>query len=424
MLQRRLPSLYQSRNPDRGARIDVMPTEAVAGFWSYAHEDDKLDGGAILELARLIAEEYNLISGEPLELFVDRDSIAWGEEWRSRIDGALTQTTFFIPIITPRYFTRPECCRELLEFTAKAKSLGVQELLLPILYVEPQDFSMESQDEAVLLIAKTQYVDWRTNRLAEFSSREYRSSVNALARRLLEIARTVSENQFNRELKTDPEEKGTYGITDVLERVEALLPPWLDAVMGEKINYPQIKVTLEHSLKQVAKLRARRAAHSAVLNTQIRMAKELLPLLERVQRDSGIYLARSIELDPLVSTLSRLIGEHPDDYELVMPVREAIDEAMATIHEGDRERQKPGRNLISIMAESRHLGRVFQRCYAIALDWDRLADEGNEIVRRWDSELRRPAELRGLLDAWRHRFQPGTAVRAFIAVSLLYLLAV
>jgi hypothetical protein len=121
-----------------------MPTEAVAGFLSYAHEDNKLDTGAILELARLIGEEYSLISGEPLELFVDHDSIAWGEEWRKRIDAALTQTTFFIPIVTPRYFTRPECRRELLEFAAKAKSLGVQELLLPILYVEPPEFSAES----------------------------------------------------------------------------------------------------------------------------------------------------------------------------------------------------------------------------------------------------------------------------------------
>jgi hypothetical protein len=122
-----------------------MPTETVAGFWSYAHGDNELDGGAVLELARLIAAEYNLISGEPLELFVDQRSIAWGENWRERIDSSLAQTTFFIPIVTPRYFTRPECRRELLEFAAKANSLGAEELLLPILYVDVPDFSTETQ---------------------------------------------------------------------------------------------------------------------------------------------------------------------------------------------------------------------------------------------------------------------------------------
>jgi len=92
-----------------------MSIEATAGFWSYAHEDDMLDGGNILKLSRLIMEEYNLLSGEPLSLFVDRNDIAWGEEWRERINSSLAETTFFIPIITPRYFTRPECRRELLE---------------------------------------------------------------------------------------------------------------------------------------------------------------------------------------------------------------------------------------------------------------------------------------------------------------------
>jgi hypothetical protein len=46
------------------------------------HEDNELDGGNILGLPRLIGQEYDLLSGEPLELFIDRDGIAWGEEWR------------------------------------------------------------------------------------------------------------------------------------------------------------------------------------------------------------------------------------------------------------------------------------------------------------------------------------------------------
>jgi hypothetical protein len=74
-----------------------MSSETAYGFWSYAHEDNELDGGNILVLAHLIKEEYNLLSGEPLELFIDRDGIAWGEEWRKRIDSSLVQTTFFIP---------------------------------------------------------------------------------------------------------------------------------------------------------------------------------------------------------------------------------------------------------------------------------------------------------------------------------------
>jgi hypothetical protein len=175
-----------------------MPNEAAAGFWSYARADNQLDGGAILELASLIGEEYNLLTGEPLELFVDRDNITWQQEWRERIGSSLTEITFFIPIITPRYFRTPECRRELLEFAARAMSLGVRELLLPILYVETQDLSPESGDEAVTLVANAQYVDWRAVRLWAPDSRDYRVAVNSLAQRLLDIARNVTETHFNR----------------------------------------------------------------------------------------------------------------------------------------------------------------------------------------------------------------------------------
>jgi hypothetical protein len=164
--------------------------EAAVGFWSYAHEDDLLDGGNILQLSRLIMEEYNLLSGEPLNLFVDSNDIAWGQQWRERIDSSLAETTFFIPIITPRYFTRPECRRELLEFAAKAKMLGVEELLLPILYIEMRDLSAENPDEAIALVARTQYVGWHTNRLLDAGSQEYRIAVNALAQRLLDMSLT------------------------------------------------------------------------------------------------------------------------------------------------------------------------------------------------------------------------------------------
>jgi hypothetical protein len=58
-----------------------------------------------------------------LEVFLDRDSIRWGEEWRERIDSAVAGTTFFIPIVTPRYFLRKECRRELLSFWAGGLSI-------------------------------------------------------------------------------------------------------------------------------------------------------------------------------------------------------------------------------------------------------------------------------------------------------------
>lgn len=368
-----------------------MPNDGAAGFWSYAHDDNKLDGGAILQLARLIKEEYNLLSGGPLDLFIDRDGIAWGEEWQERIDHSLAQTTFFIPIITPRYFTRPECRRELLEFTAKAKSLGVEELLLPILYIETDGLSPESEDEVVALIAKTQYVDWHAVRLVEPESREYRAAVNALARRMLDISKKVAEVQLNREISADPEEDVTDGISDLVESIMRTLPEWLDIVMREKIVDAQIQAVWKQTEKQLWKLQSSKAPASAILATRTRWATEFLPLAERAQKDAEMYLSMSMQLDPLVSALARLVAEHPETFPLVIPVRESIDEAMEEIERTRANEKDPSVVLVvNLFAELKHLGRIFQKGYAVMSKKEQFTDAGNGIVTRWDTELRRP----------------------------------
>src|SRR5664280_2425666 len=141
-----------------------MPDEEAAGFWSYAHRDDETDLGGVRRLSSRLGQEYSLLTGDDLTLFIDR-SIKWGEVWRERIDGALAKTTFFIPVVTPRYFKSDECRKELLEFAAQSESLGVGEFLLPILYAEVPDLTEANPDPAIALIARTQYFDWRAIRL-------------------------------------------------------------------------------------------------------------------------------------------------------------------------------------------------------------------------------------------------------------------
>jgi len=369
-----------------------MGNDAAIGFWSYTHEDNTLDEGSIIQLSRLLMEEYNLLSGETLDLFVDRNDLAWGQEWRKRIDTSIAETTFFIPIITPRYFKRPECRRELLEFAAKAELLGADELLMPILYIEVPDLSSENPDEAIALVARMQYADWRQNRWLEVQSREYRRGVNALAQRLLSITRKVTEQQLKRELDSDPEDDGADGINDVVERIEALLSDWLDAVIGEKSVGAQVTAIWEHYLLQESKLKGRNAPAQAILSARIRMAREMLPLARRGQQDGQLYLSRSIELDPLISALIRLVAEHPESFPLAVPVREAIDEAMEAIRLQDqyvtmRSKGEDFESVQDVLRRMNHLGRIFQQCNTAFMAKQRNAKEGNEIIRRWNAEL-------------------------------------
>jgi hypothetical protein len=165
----------------------VMSGVMNVGFWSYAHRDNDLDRGRVGRLAQDLANEFELLSGQALGIFVDRWSIEWGNEWRRRIDQALGGTMFFIAIVTPLYLLSTECRREFLEFTENLDS-GGSKVLLPILYADtPAVSNPNDGDEVARMVRQTQYEDWRTLRLTAEDSPEYRRNIHRMASRILRI---------------------------------------------------------------------------------------------------------------------------------------------------------------------------------------------------------------------------------------------
>jgi hypothetical protein len=47
-------------------------------FWSYVHFDNDADGGRIVALAEDISKQYEMITAESIELFLDKDGLEWG----------------------------------------------------------------------------------------------------------------------------------------------------------------------------------------------------------------------------------------------------------------------------------------------------------------------------------------------------------
>ena len=317
-----------------------VPDHEAVGFWSYAHDDDKAESGAILRLAASIEHEYALLTGSSLVLFVDRNSLKWGEEWRTRIDGALAQTTFFIPIITPRYFTRPECRRELLAFIGQAKSLGLDKLILPVLYVPTPGLVEDSDDEARSLVARTQYVDWTELRLVAEESTEYRRAINQTSSRLVEIADQVSEIQLGSELeRSDQADIGSSSeLGALINRAHQSLPEWSEVVLGDRTNRAQIDAVILEWNKRINKLE-RGGPASAILSTHLRFGVDMLPLARRFLDERKIYSARSIDLDPIIVSIGRTIKDHPESYPLVEDIRNEVSEAIGK----NRRRRAPDR---------------------------------------------------------------------------------
>jgi hypothetical protein len=182
-----------------------------------------------------------MLTGEAIELFLDQDKLEWGDEWRPKIDLALSSVIFFVPIITPRYFQSKECRRELNFFARRATQLGITELVMPIKYVDFPALTLEDpSDDSITLARSFQWEDWTDLRFSSSDSSEYRRSVSRLAERMVRANSSAEQIQMaspREDMTIDEEDDNSLGFIDVIARAEEALPSWSVTVtkLGEEI---------------------------------------------------------------------------------------------------------------------------------------------------------------------------------------------
>ena len=98
---------------------------------SYAHSDNKY--GYLTTFGERLSAEVEIQTGVEFPIFQDRKDIQWGEHWQQRIENALDEITFLIPIITPSFFKSESCRVELKRFLEREKKLGRNDLDSPCL---------------------------------------------------------------------------------------------------------------------------------------------------------------------------------------------------------------------------------------------------------------------------------------------------
>lgn len=143
------------------------------GFMTYVRFDDEHENGRLTEFCKRLSGEVRVQTGERFHIFQDRNDIAWGQQWKLRIDESLDAVTFLIPIITPGFFKSPACRAELERFIDREKQLCRNDLILPVYYVNCpilNDEAKREADSAVNVVASRQYADWRELRFEMFTS--------------------------------------------------------------------------------------------------------------------------------------------------------------------------------------------------------------------------------------------------------------
>lgn len=315
------------------------------GFWSYAHADDENSGGQVLRLARHLAAEFRLLTGTDLTLFVDRESLEWGDEWRKKVDTSIHGTTFFIPIITPTYFQREECRRELLLFHQKSSASDLQELLLPIIFA-PINFDEESDDEVLAIVSKRQGEPFFDIRLEDENSSVYRKAIHKLATRLKTVSESVEERA---ELTDIPVSSITEATTDQLEldeepgfldliaeMLDDVLPAWAAAIESLAFDLEAIETTLgEHqpNLTRANGAQTMGPRIVAMRNAALALEAPTIKFLEHAKRYKALtaQIGRGITASAEMALMSgdeEEIQKGIDTAESIVELQATLDEAM------------------------------------------------------------------------------------------------
>jgi hypothetical protein len=138
----------------------------LVGFFSYSRDDDRDSEGGLTLLRRRIQSELRGQLGrseKTLRLFQDAEAIPPGTLWEGEISGAIEQSAFFIPIISPRVIQSEHCGVEFQKFLEREKTLGRTDLIFPILYIDVPELHEDHvwrNHPTLNVIGARQYVNW------------------------------------------------------------------------------------------------------------------------------------------------------------------------------------------------------------------------------------------------------------------------
>lgn len=288
--------------------------------------------GAIRRVAEHVQDEYGVITGGlELNLFLDNMKLKWGDKWRDRIREAVDNSTFFIPIITPRYFKSEECRRELLGFADQAQEMGREALIMPLYFVEvPELEAGNSNDPMIKLVADSQMKDWRTLRFLDFNTQPYRLALNELATRLAAVS---GERETATPAKPAPAEEdddeqqavvisspsspaaGDGILEQIVEGEEALtrLVSTLNTITQEIEKVDKLAVD---ATKDIEEKNAQGGGFKERLAIAHRLAKQLDVPVDQLERLTSEYVADLMLVDPAIRHMIGLVsqpGVDPDE---------------------------------------------------------------------------------------------------------------
>ncbi|NMM95207.1 toll/interleukin-1 receptor domain-containing protein [Bifidobacterium oedipodis] len=168
----------------------AVPTDAHV-FLSYSHDDDNHLNGGIIRFMKDVVEEYTFQVGNTLQLFIDKESINWGDNWRTVLERSVGAANIIIPAITPRYMRSRACRKELLDFEDAAQG-DESKQILPLMIQNIDEMSGIDRQDPVWIIAHDK--QWHSlDNLRMLSEKERQEQILEVVRRLRVIIKKINQ---------------------------------------------------------------------------------------------------------------------------------------------------------------------------------------------------------------------------------------
>lgn len=246
-----------SRVEPQGVSARHAPDSDASLFLSYVHADDDYMEGALVAFAHRVAAAYSYLTGREIELFVDREDIAWGQAWQERITNQLGQTSFLLAMVTPNYIRSKACRDEVVTFLAGP---GRQDCFLTLMVRDPDATAADVAGNPAVTsimshISAHQYLkpDKPLETLIP-GSPEFRDVAQQVAEKLRttaeNISRTGAPGTSNRPAEpTKADSDDSPGLLDVAEHMQrTTLPDLSGATQGFKIAMDDFSLTFGHAI--------------------------------------------------------------------------------------------------------------------------------------------------------------------------------
>jgi hypothetical protein len=359
---------------------------ALKGFWSYVRDDDNAEEGRITRLAQDLTKQYELITGDAIELFLDRVDLEWGDSWQEKIDSSLASVAFFIPVLTPKFFQSTECRRELNYFVRQANKLGISGLIMPILYVDVALLDEDNpSDEAVLLVKPFHREDWRELRLHSPRSPSYRTALARMANKLAAANASAEETGITSKaiLSDEGIELEKPGFIDLLAKMEEAFPKWAKTIeeVGKNIN--SIAPIMNTGTAQIKANDQQGDGLTGRLKIAKNIARELLAPAVHIETLGQQYTTQLYDVDNGIRLLiERLLEETDKDTNSAKTAME-FTESIRSIARSNNESLASLQEMLNAMSPLESMSRDLRKPLRSVRKGLTSMVEGKEIINMW-----------------------------------------